>query len=156
MEMVGLEKYYKTLSSTKRDMLISLVSEAMGDDSLSRGATLDAEITELRRLLDEKFRQIEALKERLSSIEGLLADVPTNTKDCELFMLRGWLVSLQRELKARLAELRPDDDLRRKRELMQRREELSLRMQAGSLISGVLVTPARGAEGNGRLVKSKG
>lgn len=143
--MGGLQAFFRGLGEAQRDALIAVVNESVSDDSPAQIQRLDEDIEALRRVLDERFRQSEAVKERAAQVEQLLSGLPRDSKETEIALLRGWLTATLSTLKDRLADLRPDDDLRKKRCLTQQRLLLEARRQGASVISGILLPAARGA-----------
>ncbi len=127
---MSLEWFFRQLSSVQRDQLAAIVAEASSSDSRARVEAIDSEIDRIRVKLDDMHREREALKERLDSIERILAETTkSRPDDLEVAALKLWLTSIAAEVRRKLGALRPEDDLQRKRELTDERSMIVARQE---------------------------
>jgi hypothetical protein len=123
--MSAIDEFAKTLTSTGHDDLVTVL-QAMSDGMYKTRST---EIeTELTKIVD-RINRVNERREQLSAQRALLdrlmkkIDIYTNNHkaDLELQLFRLHLSNQLDRLKVRIAETRPDDELKRKHDLAQER-----------------------------------
>lgn len=132
----SLESYYTTLGSVDQDILVNSVSLIIGDGREDRIRKIREQAAEIRKRIDARMLQIETLKGNLLLITKAIDKIKTvSLESPSMKMLYSLLTGYASSLRAKIGELRPDEDLEAKARLevlaegLEARRELAVAVQ---------------------------
>lgn len=133
--MGAIDKFAETLTSTGRDDLV-VVLQSMSDGMYTtRSREIENELAEVVVQINEVNERREQLSAQRALFDRLLRKIDDYAKDrdadLELQLFRLHLSNQLDRLKVRIAETRPDDELKKKHDLTQER----LLLEAGRKIA---------------------
>lgn len=123
--MGAIDRFATTLTSTGHDDFVTILQSMSDGMYLSRSKEIESELSRLVARIDEvnqqraKMSTQRALLERLlKKVDGYLAK---SDSDLEMELFRLHLSNHLDRLRVRIAETRPDDELKRKHDLTRER-----------------------------------
>jgi hypothetical protein len=155
--MSTIDDFAGTLTSTGHDDLVTVL-QAMADGMYRRrSAEIADELVAVVKRIDEVNNKREQLSGQRSLLDRLVRKLDTYVKECdadlEMELFRIHLFNQLDKLKVRIADTRPDDELKRKHDLTQ---ELLL-LEAGRKIAIEVLSRIARAEnagsGNAHVVR---
>jgi hypothetical protein len=123
--MGAIDKFSETLTSTGRDDLVTVL-QAMSDGQYKRRITeIESDLAKIVSEINETNSRREQLSGQRALLERLLKKMDEHEKshvaDLEMQLFKLHLSNQLDKLKVRIAETRPDDELKRKHDLTQER-----------------------------------
>jgi len=138
--MGSLDEFSKTLSSPVRDDLAQVLQSMTDGVFAKRMSELDQELAAVVRKIDEVNRRREQFSAERAPLERLLSKIDEHISaqgtDLELTLFRLHLSNRLDRLKVRIAETRPDDDLKRKHDLTQEKQLLEAGRKVATEVLG--------------------
>jgi len=133
--MSAIDDFAKTLTSTGHDDLVTVLQSMSDGLYKSRASEIEQELVSVVSRIDEVNERREQLSAQKALLDRLLkkidAYVEDHSADLEMQLFRLHLSNQLDRLKVRIAETRPDDELKKKHDLTQER----LLLEAGRKIA---------------------
>lgn len=136
--MAGIYEFFKDLSETQWDSVVSVMQDLQDSASAERIETLRAFLASLSREIDHMNRRRDALGQKIENIDAFMRTldeyVRKNKNNVEVVLFRSILALWKSQLRSEVASLRPTEKLEKKYDTERKRELLS---QISLLVSSV-------------------